>query len=79
MNVLTSYMPLFISNTFISNTRLKLSKIQVKSKQQPEAEHLLFENHSFFIHIIIPKVIEDILKNIQKTILSVSMRLYDSI
>ena len=37
----------FISNTFISNTRLKLAKNQAKAKQHPEAEFLLFENYSF--------------------------------
>ena len=36
----------FISNTFISNTRLKLSENQAKANQQPEAKHLLFENCS---------------------------------
>ena len=36
----------FISNTFISNTRLKLTKNQAKSKQHPEAKLLLFENYS---------------------------------
>ena len=35
-----------ISNTFISNVRLKLAKHQVNSRQQPEAELLLFENYS---------------------------------
>ena len=34
----------FISNTFISNTRLKLAKKQAKATQHPEAELLLFEN-----------------------------------
>ena len=36
----------FISNTFISNTRLKFAKKRAKSKQHPQAELLLFENHS---------------------------------
>ena len=36
----------FISNTFISNTRLKLAKNQANAKQQLEAELLLFENYS---------------------------------
>ena len=30
----------FISSTFISNARLKLAKIQAKTKEQPEAELL---------------------------------------
>ena len=38
----------FISNTFISNARLKLAKIQAKAKQHPEAELLVFENYSLF-------------------------------
>ena len=37
---------IFISNTFISNARLKLVKNQAKGKQHPEAEPLLFENYS---------------------------------
>ena len=36
----------FVSNTFISNARLKLAKNQVKAKQHPETELLLFENKS---------------------------------
>ena len=36
----------FISNTFISNARLKLPTNQVKAKQHIEAEPLLFENKS---------------------------------
>ena len=32
-----------MSNTFISNARLKLAKNQAKAKQHPEAELLLFE------------------------------------
>ena len=36
----------FRSNTFISNTRLNLTKNQAKAKQPTEAEFLLFENYS---------------------------------
>ena len=36
----------FISNTFISNARLKLAKNQASAKQYAEAELLLFENYS---------------------------------
>ena len=36
----------FISNTFISNSRVKSAKDQVNAKQYPEAELLLFENYS---------------------------------
>ena len=37
---------LFISNTFISNARLKLAKNQGNVKQHREAEILLYENYS---------------------------------
>ena len=36
----------FISNAFISNTRLRLAKYQANAKQHPEAEFVLFENYS---------------------------------
>ena len=36
----------FVSNTFISNARLKLAKNQANAKQHPEAELLLFEDDS---------------------------------
>ena len=36
----------FISNVFISNARLKLSKNQANAKQHPDAEILVFENYS---------------------------------
>ena len=35
-----------ISNTFISNARLKLVKNQANAKQHPEAKLLTFENYS---------------------------------
>ena len=35
----------FISNTFISNDRLKLAKKQAKAKQHVEAQFLLLENY----------------------------------
>ena len=35
-----------ISNTFISNARLKVAKNQANTKKHPEAELLLFENYS---------------------------------
>ena len=34
------------SKTFISNSGLKLTKNQAKTKQHPEAELLIFENYS---------------------------------
>ena len=37
---------IFVSNTFVSNTRLKLAKNQAKSKQNPDAELLPFENYT---------------------------------
>ena len=39
--------PFFISNTFVSNTMLKLAKNQVSVRQHPEAKLLLFENYSY--------------------------------
>ena len=41
-----NYALFFISNTFTSNARLKLAKIQANAKQHPEAEPKLFENYS---------------------------------
>ena len=38
----------FLSNTFISNARLKLAKYQAKAIQHPEAKVLLFQNYLFF-------------------------------
>ena len=37
----------FISNTFISNARLKLAENQAKAKQHSEAKLWLFENYSY--------------------------------
>ena len=37
----------FISNTFISNARLKLAENQAKAKQHSEVELWLFENYSY--------------------------------
>ena len=39
----------FVSNTFISNTSLKLAKNQEKAKQHPKAELLLSENHLLYL------------------------------
>ena len=39
-----SYTLFMVSNTFVSNTSLKFSKLQATSKQLLEAELLLFEN-----------------------------------
>ena len=46
---------LFSYNTFISVAGLISTKIQANAKQQFKAELLLFENDSFFIHIIIQR------------------------
>ena len=43
---LLSYTSFFVSNTFISNAKLKSSKNQAKAKRHSKAELLLFENYS---------------------------------
>ena len=45
----------FISNTFISNARLKSAKNQANAKQHPEAELFLFENYSHFLSTLSSK------------------------
>ena len=55
--------PFLISNTFISNARLKLAN--------PEAELLPFENYLLFYQRYHSKIIRDIIKNVQKTSTSV--------
>ena len=45
-NVVELHAFLFISNTFISNARLKLVKIQANAKQHTEAELLPFKSYS---------------------------------
>ena len=44
-----------------------MAKNQAKTKQQPEAEILLFENYSLFSLIYHPELIWNILKNLSKT------------
>ena len=52
----------FISNSLVSNARLKLAKNRAKAKQHPEAAPLLFENYSLSsFHVIIQKIIGDTL------------------
>ena len=61
-----NYMPFFISNTFISNARLKLVKNQANAKQHPEAELLLFDSYSYSSSMLSsknPKIIGHILRN----------------
>ena len=55
MVIKDNYTLFFINNTFISNARLKVANNQANAKQHPEAELLLFENYSFFIHFIVRK------------------------
>ena len=45
----------FISNTFISNARLKLAKNQAKNKQNLEPELSLLENYSLFSSTLLSK------------------------
>ena len=58
---------LFITNTFISNARLKLAKKQEKAKQHTGAELLLFETCFLHPHYH-PKIIRAILQNVQKRV-----------
>ena len=68
----------FISNTFLSNTRLKLAKNQANAEQHPEAELLLFENYSHSSVMLSSKLSRTYSKKISKRInVSVFMRLYD--
>ena len=68
----------FISNTLISNTRLKLAKNQANAEQHPEAELLLFENYSHSSVMLSSKLSRTYSKKISKRInVSVFMRLYD--
>ena len=54
-----------------------MAKNLAKAKQHPEAEHSLFENYSLFHPRYHPKIIGDILINVQKASASVLMALYD--
>ena len=42
----------FISNTFISSTKVKLADIQARTKQHPETELLFFENYSLSSYML---------------------------
>ena len=61
----------FISSTFISNTRLQLAKNQANTKQHLEAKLLLFENYSLSSSTLSSKIIRDILKDAQKVSASI--------
>ena len=64
----------FISNTFISNVRLKLAKNQANAKQYPEPELLLFENYSYSSSMLSSKINNTYSKNMQiKRSMSVKM------
>ena len=65
----------FISNTLISNARLKFSKYQAKAKQHLEAEPLLFENYSLSSTKLSSKKSRKYSKKYTKTGASVLMRL----
>ena len=68
----------YIKNTFYKQHDAEITKNQAKAKQHSEAELLLFENCSFLHSCYHPKLIWNILKNMQKARrLSVLIRLYD--
>ena len=56
----------FISNTFISNARLKLVESQANAKQHPEAELFLFEKYPHSSFTLSSKISKNILENKQK-------------
>ena len=59
-------MILFISNAFISNSRLKLAKGLAKAKYDAYAELRLFENNSLSSSTVFSKNIGRYSKNVQK-------------
>ena len=68
---------LFISNTLISNARLKLAKSQANAKQHPESELLLFENYLLSSSMLSSRNNRGYSQNLRKTRASVLMTLYD--
>ena len=58
----------FLSNTFISNARLKLAKNQAKASQQIEDEFLLFENYLLSLTTLSCKNERDIQKMHKKQV-----------
>ena len=66
LQVLATYTLFFISNIFISNVRLNLAKNKAKAKQHPEAELWCLKIIRFLHSRYQPKIIGDILKNVQK-------------
>ena len=75
---LTIFITIFvISNTFISNTRLKLAKkIKQSAGKTLRLNFCYVKNIGFFHPPYNPKLIENILKIVQKTAVSVLM-IYD--
>ena len=63
-----------IRKNFINNTRLKLTKNKAKAKQ---LNFLYLEIIRFLHPRYLPKIIEDILNNVQKISASALMMLYD--
>ena len=68
---------IFVSNTFVSNTRLKLAKNQTKSKQNPGAELLPFENYTLSPFMLSSKTNMRYSKKCAKTRVSVLKKLCD--
>ena len=68
---------IFVSNTFVSNTRLKLAKNQAKSKQNPDAKLLPFENYPLSPLTLPSKTDTRYSKKCAKTRVSVLKRLCD--
>ena len=59
--ILKQFSRFLINNTFISNTRLKLQKNQIKTKEHPEAELQII----CFLHLCCHrKLVGHILKNV---------------
>ena len=59
--ILKQFSRFLINNTFISNTRLKLQKNQIKTKEHPEAELKII----CFLHLCCHrKLVGHILKNV---------------
>ena len=75
--MVTRIQAFFISNTIVSNARLKLAKKKAKATQLAQDELLLLQNYVLFSSTYHPKIIGDILKNVQKTSTSIEISLYD--
>ena len=65
-----------MSNTLVSNIRLKLAKNPAKAKQHPRLNFCYLKIIPT-LHLLHLKLIQDILKNVQKKQVSVLMRLHD--